>query len=182
MRYLCLTDAHGIGEDHHEAYQRDQIGQIDAESVGHHSLERGDEGTAKDGHDQAGSADLGIAGVTALGRILHAVESKAVDGREHEGHEEADCDQGDDARPAGAAEKALYMMESNAPPRKVAVKTGLTDGSFTEIKEPADIVGQEVVLGVMPQQLAGPGPTGPSNPFMPKRPGNSRNKGGPPPR
>ena len=87
-----------------------------------------------------------------------------------------------EVRPAGAAEKALYMMESNAPPRKVAVKTGLTDGSFTEIKEPADIVGQEVVLGVMPQQLAGPGPTGPSNPFMPKRPGNSRNKGGPPPR
>ena len=87
-----------------------------------------------------------------------------------------------EVRPAGAAEKALYMMESNAPPRKVAVKTGLTDGSFTEIKEPADIVGQEVVLGVMPQQLAGPGPAGPSNPFMPKRLGNSRNKGGPPPR
>jgi len=86
-----------------------------------------------------------------------------------------------EVRPAGAAEKALYMMESNAPPRKLAVKTGLTDGSFTEIKEPTDIVGQEVVLGVMPQQLAGPGASGPSNPFMPKRLGGSRNKGGPPP-
>ena len=86
-----------------------------------------------------------------------------------------------EVRPAGAAEKALYMMESNAPPRKVAVKTGLTDGSFTEIKEPTDIVGEEVVLGVMPQQLAGPGAAGPSNPFMPKRLGGSKNKGGPPP-
>jgi len=86
-----------------------------------------------------------------------------------------------EVRPAGAAEKALYMMESNAPPRKLAVKTGLTDGSFTEIKEPTDIVGQEVVLGVMPQQLAGPGASVPSNPFMPKRLGGSRNKGGPPP-
>ena len=74
------------------------------------------------------------------------------------------------------------MMESNAPPRKVTVKTGLSDGSFTEIKSPTDLAGQEVVLGVAAPMAQGPMAAGQSNPFMPKRPPGARNRGGPPPR
>ena len=85
-------------------------------------------------------------------------------------------------RPPTSGEATLYLHESNAPPRKVAVKTGLSDGSYTEIKSPTDIAGREVVLGVAAPVSAGPMAAGPSNPFMPKRPSSARNKGGPPPR
>lgn len=80
-------------------------------------------------------------------------------------------------RPSGPrdpARAALYLMESNAPPRRVEVTTGLTDGTFTEIKAPLDIDRREAVLGVS----AAPVPVraqGASNPFMPKRPARSRN-------
>ena len=82
-----------------------------------------------------------------------------------------------------ATEATLYLNESNAPPRKVEVKTGLSDGSFTEIKSPTDILGQEVVLGISAAPAKGPtAGAGQSNPFMPKRPNSQKNKGGPPPR
>ncbi|MBQ6338300.1 MAG: efflux RND transporter periplasmic adaptor subunit [Kiritimatiellae bacterium] len=82
-------------------------------------------------------------------------------------------------RPATSDEAVLYLNESNAPPRKVTVKTGLSDGSFTEIKSPTDLVGQEAVLGVAAPIAKGPIASGQSNPFMPKRPSRSK---GPPPR
>ena len=84
-------------------------------------------------------------------------------------------------RSPSSGEAVLYLHESNAPPRKVAVKTGLSDGSFTEIKSPAEIAGQEAVLGVAAPMAKGAEASGSSNPFMPKRPGNSKNRGGPPP-
>ena len=59
-----------------------------------------------------------------------------------------------------SGEAALYLHESNAPPRKVEVKMGLSDGSFTEIKSPADLAGREVVLGVA-------APMGPKDPDFP---------------
>ena len=82
-------------------------------------------------------------------------------------------------RPAASDEAVLYLNESNAPPRKVTVKTGLSDGSFTEIRSPTDLVGQEAVLGVAAPIAKGPIASGQSNPFMPKRPSRSK---GPPPR
>ena len=85
-------------------------------------------------------------------------------------------------RSPSSDEAVLYLHESNAPPRKVAVKTGLSDGSFTEIRSPAEIAGQEAVLGVAAPMAKGPVASGSSNPFMPKRLGNSKNRGGPPPR
>ena len=84
-------------------------------------------------------------------------------------------------RPPNSSDATLYLNESNAPPRKVEVKVGLSDGSFTEIKSPTDLIGQEAVLGIMAAPPKGmPGDSGQSNPFMPKRP--NRSKGGPPPR
>ena len=82
-------------------------------------------------------------------------------------------------RPSASGEATLYLNESNAPPRKMTVKTGLSDGSFTEIKSPAGLLGQEVVLGVAAPMPKGPMAAGQSNPFMPKRPNRSK---GPPPR
>ncbi len=75
----------------------------------------------------------------------------------------------------------LYLLESNAPPAKVSVQTGITDGSFTELKNAAAFAKREVVLGVIAAQDAKAAQGG-SNPFMPKRPGRSKNKGGSPPR
>ncbi|MBR1588541.1 MAG: efflux RND transporter periplasmic adaptor subunit [Kiritimatiellae bacterium] len=84
---------------------------------------------------------------------------------------------------SASGEAALYLNESNAPPRKVEVKVGLSDGSFTEIRSPADLAGQEAVLGIMAAPPKGiSGNSEQSNPFMPKRPGRSKNKGSPPPR
>ena len=59
------------------------------------------------------------------------------------------------------------------------VEREFLDGSFTEIKSPAELAGQEVVLGVAAPMPKGPMAAGSSNPFMPKRPNRSK---GPPPR
>ena len=86
-------------------------------------------------------------------------------------------------RPPNSGDATLYLNASNAPPRKVEVKIGLSDGSFTEIKSPTDIADQEAVLGIMAAPPKGmPGYSEQSNPFMPKRPNRSKNKSGPPPR
>jgi len=86
-------------------------------------------------------------------------------------------------RPPNSSDATLYLNESNAPPRKVEVKTGLSDGSFTEIKAPADLLGKEAVLGIVSAPPKGmPGDSGQSNPFMPKHPSRTKNRGGPPPR
>ena len=86
-------------------------------------------------------------------------------------------------RPPNSSDATLYLNESNAPPRKVEVKTGLSDGSFTEIKSPTDILGQEAVLGISAAPAKGPtAGADQSNPFMPKRPNRQKSKGGPPPR
>ena len=77
----------------------------------------------------------------------------------------------------------LFSENRGADVLKVEVKTGLSDGSFTEIKSPTDILGQEVVLGISAAPAKGPtAGAGQSNPFMPKRPNSQKNKGGPPPR
>ena len=82
--------------------------------------------------------------------------------------------------PAAGAKKetAVYVLEGGRPVRTV-VKTGLSDGAFTEIKSPDGMDGKEVVLGVV--NAMAPTSDGPSNPFMPKF-GNRRKPSGPPPR
>lgn len=75
----------------------------------------------------------------------------------------------------GSSTKVLYLMVSNAPPQRVEVKIGLTDGTFTEITAPQDLEQREAVLGVstapLPERTQGA-----SNPFMPKRVSRSRNQ------
>ena len=73
--------------------------------------------------------------------------------------------------PRNADEKVVYVLDApDQALRKVVVKTGLSDGGFTEIKSPQDLLNKEVVLGVqtaipgMGMQKGGQ----PSNPFMPK--------------
>lgn len=75
---------------------------------------------------------------------------------------------------AGSAVQTLYLMASNAPPCRIDVTTGLTDGSFTEIKAPLDIESREAVLGVSAAPVPAGAPVA-SNPFMPKRLSRSRN-------
>jgi HlyD family secretion protein len=75
----------------------------------------------------------------------------------------------------GSSTKVLYLMVSNAPPQRVEVNIGLTDGTFTEITAPQDLEQREAVLGVstapLPERAQGA-----SNPFMPKRVSRSRNQ------
>ncbi len=83
-------------------------------------------------------------------------------------------------------ERTLYVLDDPAQaPRKVVVKTGLSDGTFTEIKSPLDIDRKEAVLGVMASLPAGAadakGDAGGKNPFMPKPPGGGRRKPNGPP-
>ena len=78
-------------------------------------------------------------------------------------------------------EKAIYLLEGGRPVR-TAVKTGLSDGAFTEIVSPDGLEGKDVVLGVMNASAAGPSAAGPSNPFMPKFPARKKANGPPPQR
>ena len=77
-------------------------------------------------------------------------------------------------------ESTIYVLEDGKPV-KTTVKTGLSDGTFTEIKSPAGLEGKEVVLGIA-NAVNAAGNSGQSNPFMPKFPGRGKPKGGPQPR
>ena len=87
---------------------------------------------------------------------------------------------GAEAAKRAPGERAIYLLEGGRPVRTV-VKTGLSDGAFTEIVSPDGLEGKDVVLGVMNASAAGPSAAGPSNPFMPKFPARKK-ANGPPPR
>lgn len=83
-----------------------------------------------------------------------------------------------------SGERTLYVLDApDAAPRKVAVKTGLSDGTFTEIKSPLDVERKEAVLGILsgPAATAAAKGSGSSNPFMPKPPGGGKRKPNGPP-
>ncbi len=75
--------------------------------------------------------------------------------------------------PAGKAKdgkRKLWLMGGNGEPEAIEVGTGLSDGTFTEIKTDAALEGREAVLGVQAASFGGaPGAGGATNPFMPKR-------------
>ena len=68
--------------------------------------------------------------------------------------------------------RAMWLLGDDGEPEAVEVKTGLSDGTFTEIKCDAAFEGREAVLGVQPALPAGA--AGPKNPFMPKRPAHGK--------
>jgi len=88
---------------------------------------------------------------------------------------------GDAPRPRDGT-RTLYLLDAAGRPETVTVKTGLNDGSFTEIKSDRDLTGREAVVGeISPTAAAAAAPAGNSNPFMPKMPGRKKASGPPPP-
>lgn len=89
-----------------------------------------------------------------------------------------------DARPPAEKGRALHLLGTDGRPERLVVETGLSDGSFTEIRsqDPA-LEGREAILGVAVAPKAGAAPGGANNPFMPKHPSRDKNKksGAPPP-
>ena len=84
-----------------------------------------------------------------------------------------------EARPRRVpGEATMYLLNDGTPVRTV-VKTGLSDGTFTELKSSEDLEGREVVLGVM-SAVVKSASTDQSNPFMPKFPGRKKANGPPP--
>ena len=82
--------------------------------------------------------------------------------------------------PVDASEKALYVLdEPGATPRRVVVKTGLTDGSAIELQGNDTLAGVEVVLGVATPMMQGPHAAGGTNPFMPKFPRRNKPRAAP---
>ena len=76
--------------------------------------------------------------------------------------------------------KALYVLGEDGEPQKVMVETGLSDGTYTEIKTQENLEGREVVLGEMAAPTM-PAPGGSSsNPFMPKCPQRTSRRTGVP--
>ena len=75
-------------------------------------------------------------------------------------------------------EAVCYVLEGDAPVRTL-VKTGLSDGSFTQITSPDGLDGKEVVLGIA-NPASPDAAKDPSNPFMPKFPGRKKANGPPP--
>lgn len=89
-----------------------------------------------------------------------------------------------DARPPAEKGRALHLLGTDGRPERLVVETGLSDGSFTEIRsQDAALEGREVILGVAVAPKAGAVPGGANNPFMPKHPSRDKNKksGAPPP-
>ena len=88
-----------------------------------------------------------------------------------------------DARPPAEKGRALHLLGTDGRPERLVVETGLSDGSFTEIRsQDAALEGREAILGVAGAPKAGAAPGGANNPFMPKRPPRDKNKkSGPPP-
>lgn len=93
------------------------------------------------------------------------------------------ADAAPDARPPAEKGRALYLMGADGRPERMVVETGLSDGSFTEIRSDAALEGREAVLGTAVAPKAGAAPDGANNPFMPKHPSRDKNKksGAPPP-
>lgn len=88
-----------------------------------------------------------------------------------------------DARPPAEKGRALHLLGTDGRPERLVVETGLSDGSFTEIRsQDAALEGREAILGVAVAPKAGAAPDGANNPFMPKHPSRDKNKkSGPPP-
>lgn len=89
-----------------------------------------------------------------------------------------------DARPPAEKGRALHLLGTDGRPERMVVETGLSDGSFTEIRsQDAALEGREAILGVAVAPKAGAAPDGANNPFMPKHPSRDKNKksGAPPP-
>ena len=104
------SSASGVGpvsvhDDEQEADQGEDEGHVDgghAEDdllVDEVALERWHECAADDGHDEEGCAEVGVLRV-------HVLEGDAVDAGEHDGHEEADGDEGVEAAHAFDADGA----------------------------------------------------------------------------
>ncbi len=89
-----------------------------------------------------------------------------------------------DARPPAEKGRALHLLGTDGRLERLVVETGLSDGSFTEIRsQDAALEGREAILGVAVAPKAGAAPGGANNPFMPKHPSRDKNKksGAPPP-
>lgn len=100
--FLFLLFAQGAGAvagDDQEADQRqDERGvdggqETDRAEVDDHALERGHQRTAYDGHDQESRAERRVL-------VVDILQGDAVDGREHQGHEETDGDEAVQSRHA----------------------------------------------------------------------------------
>jgi HlyD family secretion protein len=79
--------------------------------------------------------------------------------------------------PGQAPHVWVYDGKQMLPKR---VNTGLSDGNFTEIKSGLS-AGEEVVTLIKEQQSSEPGEKKVTSPFIPKRPGGSKDKTPPPP-
>jgi len=84
-----------------------------------------------------------------------------------------------EARPRRVRGEAIVHLLEDGELVRTVVKTGLSDGTFMELKSPEGLEGKEVVLGVM-SASAPSAPSDPSNPFMPKFPARKKANGPPP--
>lgn len=94
------------------------------------------------------------------------------------------ADAAPDAKPSAEKGRTLHLLGTDGRPERMVVETGLSDGSFTEIRSPdAALEGREAVLGTAVAPKAGAAPGDATNPFMPKPPARDKNKksGAPPP-
>lgn len=73
--------------------------------------------------------------------------------------------------------RTIYLLDAEGKPEKIEVERGLTDGTFTELKNAAaSLEKREAVLGVLKPGNPGAAPGAPSNPFMPKHPPRNQKK------
>jgi HlyD family secretion protein len=80
----------------------------------------------------------------------------------------------------GDRRKAIYLLGEDGKPEKMLVETGLSDGTYTEIKTKEKLEGREVVLGVMTAPTMSARGDASSNPFMPKRQPRTKKRTGVP--
>lgn len=61
--------------------------------------------------------------------------------------------------------QTVYILDTNNQPKAVAIRTGITDGHYTEVVGGDLQAGQNIIVGLATSKVEGPPPPGSSNPM-----------------
>jgi HlyD family secretion protein len=71
-------------------------------------------------------------------------------------------------RPARKQTQTVWTLGADGKPAPVEIRTGITDGRFTQVADGSLKDGDSVIVGLATSKVEGPGPPGSSNPMAPR--------------
>jgi len=70
--------------------------------------------------------------------------------------------------------QTVYILDANNQPKPVSIRTGITDGHYTEVVGGDLQAGQNIIVGLATSKVEGPPPPGSSSPMTPRGGGRGR--------